>query len=74
MMPRLNSTKAKSPAIGFRASAASAAVAMSVFPCICRVAAVLIMMAIATMLETAMPAKVSIEIRRNSRAACRGRF
>ena len=74
MIPRLNSAKARSPAIGFNTSAASAAVVMSVFPCACKVAAVLIMMAIATILETAMPVNVSIRMRRNSCGACRGRF
>jgi hypothetical protein len=69
-----DAAKAKSPAMGLKASAASAAVAMSIFPCACRVAAALIMMAIATIFDTAIPKKVSSRMRCSSRRASAGRF
>jgi superfamily I DNA/RNA helicase len=54
------------PAMGFRAWAACAEVWMSVTPLACRVAAVVMMMAMAMMLEKAIPTSVSRRMRRNS--------
>jgi len=55
MMPRLNSRKAKRPAIGFSASAACADVWMSTTPLACSFAAVLMMMKSAMRFENHMP-------------------
>ena len=72
MMPSANSAKAKSPAIGRSAAAASAALVMLVMPCACKVTAVASMIASATRLEKPMPTQVSMPMRRNSRGAARG--
>jgi hypothetical protein len=63
MTPRLNRAKASGPAMGRRASAAWAVVAMSRTPAACRVTAVVSMMKKATRFENAMPTKVSQRIR-----------
>ena len=55
MMPRLNKTKANSPAIGRNACAASAEVAISVMPAVCSVTAVVRTMKNEITLENAMP-------------------
>ena len=55
MMPRLNSRKAKSPAMGRKALAASAEVRMSSMPCAWSVTADVSMMKKATRFENAMP-------------------
>ena len=61
MMPRLNSMKAKLPAMGRNASAACDEVWMSVRPWMFNVTAVVSTMKNATRLENPMPIKVSLD-------------
>ena len=72
MIPRLNSRKAASPAIGFSASAACCVLSMSVLPLAFSVAAVVSMMKKATRFDMAMPMPVSQPMRVSSRGACSG--
>lgn len=69
MMPSAKMSSARGPAIGFNASAAWAELWMSVLPCACKVAAVVMMIESAIRFENAIPISVSRRIRRNSSGA-----
>lgn len=68
-MPSAKMNSANAPATGLRASAACADDWMSVFPAACRVAAVVMMIAIAMTFDTAIPTSVSMRIRLISSSA-----
>ena len=71
-MPSANSVKASRPTIGRKASAACAAVAMWVTPCVASVSAVVSMMKKPMVFDTAMPNTVSAVMRASWRGACSG--
>jgi hypothetical protein len=62
-MPSAKMNSANAPATGLRASAACAEESMWVLPDACKVAAVVMMMAIAIKFDTAMPTSVSMGMR-----------
>ena len=66
MIPSANSSSANLPANGLSAAAACAEDWISRMPALCSVAAVVMMIAMAMMLENAIPTSVSIRMRRNS--------
>jgi hypothetical protein len=66
MIPRAKISSANAPATGFRASAACEDDSMFVLPELCRVAAVVMMIAMAIRFENAIPTRVSIRMRLTS--------
>ena len=65
-MPRAKIVSAKAPASGLNASAACAEVSISVLPFAWRVAAVVMIMAMAMIFDKAIPTSVSTRMRANS--------